>query len=90
MNREFELHLGYASLAGNFMLEQLVSTTIKLTSEFMSTTFVEVLRRHNVGDYIKDHSRIIGFIKQRQAARAKEVLTKHFNRTTAWIDSYGS
>ncbi len=85
---EFELHLGYASLAGNFMLEQLVSTTIKLISEFMSTTFVEVLHRHDVGDYIRDHGRIIEHIENRDAAEAKKVLTEHFNTTTAWIKNY--
>ena len=72
------------------MLEQLVNTTIKLTSEFMSSTFVEVLQRHDVKDYVRDHGRIIGFIESRDADKAKQALTEHFNTTLAWINSYGS
>lgn len=85
VSREFEIHLGYASLAGNFMLEQMVGTTMKLISDFMSTTFIEILYRHNVKDYIKEHGQIIEFIKHRNATAAKKVLVNHFNRTTDWI-----
>jgi len=88
VDREFELHLAYASLAGNFMLEQMVSTTIKLISEFMSTSFIEVKHRHNIEDYIRDHGQIIEFIKQKKAAEAKRVLTEHFKKTTTWISRY--
>ncbi len=83
--REFEIHLGYATLSGNFMLEQMVSTTIKLISDFMNSTFVDVLEKHKVDDYIREHSLIIHHIKQRNADKAKSVLVDHFNRTTEWI-----
>ena len=83
--REFELHLGYAALSGNFMLEQMVNTTIKLISDFMNSSFTGVLEKHRVDDYIREHSLIIGYIKQRNAQKAKEAMEDHFNRTISWI-----
>jgi DNA-binding FadR family transcriptional regulator len=61
---------------------------MKLITDFMSTTFIEILYRHNVEDYIREHGQIIEFIKQRNATAAKKVLIHHFNRTTDWISNF--
>ena len=50
------------SLAGNFMLEQMVGTTMKLISDFMSTTFIEILNRQK-GEFKKLENEFASLLK---------------------------
>jgi GntR family transcriptional repressor for pyruvate dehydrogenase complex len=89
---EFELHMGYARLSGNFFLEHMLSLTLKRITEFMSSTFDEVLRWHGATDIIEDiireHGLILRHIKQGKTQEAQAIIVEHFNRTIERIESF--
>jgi GntR family transcriptional regulator, transcriptional repressor for pyruvate dehydrogenase complex len=82
---EFELHMGYAKLSGNFYLEKMISLSLKWINEFMSSTFDEILRWHRskevIDAIINDHGLIIGHLRERNAGAAQAIMNEHFNRT---------
>jgi len=89
---EFELHIGYARLSGNFFLEQMISLTLKRILEFMSSTFDEVLRWHAshkiIEDTIHEHRLILQHIKRGRAREAQEIMLDHLNRTLERVERF--
>ena len=89
---EFELHMGYARLSGNFFLEQMISLTLKRITEFMSSTFDEVLRWHGAEDIIentiREHGLILQHLKQGRPKEAQAVMIEHFNRTLERVETF--
>ena len=88
---EFELHMGYVRLSGNFFLEQMISLTLKRILDFMSSSFDEVLRWHRSEDIIEDtirqHGLILQYIKEGKARQAQAVMVEHFKRTVERVES---
>lgn len=88
---EFELHMGYARLSGNYFLERMISLTLKRILEFMSSTFDEVLRWHRTEDVIEDtirqHGLILQYIKEGKAREAQALMAEHFKRTVERVES---
>ena len=87
---EFELHIGYARLSGNFFLEEMISLTLKKILEFMSSTFHEVLQWHAseqaVENMIRDHGLILQYIQAGKSKEAQAVMNEHFKRTLDRLD----
>lgn len=88
---EFELHMGYARLSGNFFLEQMLSLTLRRIMEFMSSTFDQVLRWHGtdniIEDTIREHGLILQHIKRGRAREAQAIMMEHFRRTIERVES---
>jgi DNA-binding GntR family transcriptional regulator len=89
---EFELHMGYARLSGNFFLEQMISLTLKRILDFMSSSFDEVLRWHRAADIIEEtirqHGLILRYIKEGKARDAQNVMGEHFKRTVERVERF--
>ncbi len=89
---EFELHMGYARLSGNLFLEQMITLTLKKITEFMSSSFDEVLRWHRsvdvIEDTIREHGLILQQIKEGRAREAQAVMRDHFDRTIKRVESF--
>lgn len=88
---EFELHMGYARLSGNYFLEQMLSLTLKRILEFMSSTFDDVLRWHGaeevIEDTIRQHGLILQYIKEGKGREAQALMAEHFKRTVERVES---
>jgi DNA-binding FadR family transcriptional regulator len=88
---EFELHMGYARLSGNYFLEQMLSLTLKRILEFMSSTFDDVLRWHGaeevIEETIRQHGLILQYIKEGKGREAQALMAEHFKRTVERVES---
>ncbi len=84
---EFNMHLAYAGISGNYLVEQLISLTMKLINEFMSDSFDKVLasQLEKVEDFERDNTLIIKYLKERNADDAKRIMCEHLTRPTNQI-----
>lgn len=87
---EFNMHLAYAGISGNYLVEQLISLTMRLINEFMSDSFDEVLasQLEKIEDFERDNKLIIKYLKERNADKATRIMREHLTRSANQIKNW--